>query len=98
MAGLGPFVRKASLHVPDNVEGGYGRAAPFFEQLWSVSVRVSRTRFENILRAKGRKVRLVIGSLGLLRKKSVLDEFVGENLRATLDCSHWHTRGMLPAP
>jgi len=33
-----------------------------------------------------------------LRKKCVRDEFVGENLRETLDCSHWHTRGMLPAP
>src|SRR5215472_16939190 len=32
----------------------------------------------------------------VLRKKSVRDEFVGENLRETLDCSHWHTRGMLP--
>jgi hypothetical protein len=34
----------------------------------------------------------------VLRKKSVRDEFVGENLRETLDCSHYHTRGMLPAP
>ena len=33
----------------------------------------------------------------VVRKKSVRDEFVGENLRETLDCSHWHTRGMLPA-
>ena len=34
----------------------------------------------------------------VLRKKSVRDEFVGENLRETVDCSHWRPRGMLPVP
>ena len=34
----------------------------------------------------------------VLRKKSIRDEFVNKNLRETLDCSHWHTRGMLPDP
>jgi hypothetical protein len=28
------------------------------------------------------------GLLGVLRKKSVRDKFVGENLRETLACSH----------